>query len=98
MSTDPSRRLSPLRNTSQAGSVPELVAEQLAHFGIDEESEYGRALGRLAARLYESEPDLERLWQLTLASIGGLDRSDRIAWFNATKFLAFQFAKLLDLL
>jgi len=35
---------------------------------------------------------------VTLESIGDLDRSDRIAHFNAKKFLSFQFAKLLDML
>lgn len=44
------RRLSPQRNTTQARDTGELVAEQLAHFGIDAESEYGRTLGRPAER------------------------------------------------
>ena len=38
------------------------------------------------------------MWQITLSSIDALDRSDRIAYFNAKKFLSFQFAKLLDML
>ena len=92
------RRLSPLRNSTAAADVPQLVAEQLAHFGIDGASDFGRTLARIAERLYESTGDVERLWQLTLENIGTLDRSDRIAYFNAKKFLSFQFAKLLDML
>ena len=42
--------------------------------------------------------DLDRLWKLTIATIDSLDRSDRVAYFNAKKFLAFQIAKLLDTL
>jgi O-acetylhomoserine/O-acetylserine sulfhydrylase-like pyridoxal-dependent enzyme len=93
-----SRRLSPRRNSSTAADVPALVAEQLAHFGIDPASEFGQTLARIAGRLYENHGDIDRLWQITLTSIGELDRSDRIAHFNAKKFLSFQFAKLLDML
>ena len=52
----------------------------------------------MAERLYECQSDVDRLWQLTLAEIEHLDRSDRIALFNAKKFLSFQLAKLLDTL
>ncbi len=92
------RRLSPRRNTTRAASIEQLVAEQLEHFGIDEEGPYGRTLAQISRRLYESQEDVERLWRLTLESIHTLDRSDRIAYFNAKKFLSFQFAKLLDML
>ncbi len=92
------RRLSPRRNTTAASNVPELVAEQLAHFGIDGQSEFGATLARIAQRLYENYADIDRLWQITLESIATLDRADRIAYFNAKKFLSFQFAKLLDML
>lgn len=92
------RSLSPLRNTTQARSVPELVAEQLAHFGIDAETEFGRSLSRVTERLYLCQGDLDTLWRVTLDTIGTLDRSDRIAYFNAKKFLTFQLAKLLDTL
>src|SRR5947199_320001 len=92
------RRLSPLRNSTQAADVPGLVAEQLAHFGIDPSSPFGEALACVAARLYESHADVDRLWRATLAAMNGLDRSDRIAYFNAQKFLSFQLAKLLDTL
>jgi O-acetylhomoserine (thiol)-lyase len=92
------RRLSPRRNSTTATDVPGLVAEQLAHFGIDPSTDFGATLSRIAERLYECHGDLERLWQITLSSIATLDRSDRIAYFNAKKFLSFQFAKLLDML
>jgi O-acetylhomoserine/O-acetylserine sulfhydrylase-like pyridoxal-dependent enzyme len=92
------RRLSPLRKSTQAGDVTGLVSEQLAHFGIEGASPFGQALARCATRLYEAQADLETLWRVTQESISGLDRSDRIAWFNAKKFLSFQLAKLLDTL
>lgn len=90
------KRLSPRRNTSQANTVDGLVVEQLQHFGIDPQSEYGEAMAGIVQRMYEAQDDIERLWKVTLQSIGGLDPSDRIRWFNAKKFLSFQLAKLLD--
>ncbi|MCE9605000.1 MAG: PLP-dependent transferase [Planctomycetia bacterium] len=92
------RRLSPLRNSTKAHDLESLVDEQLGHFGIDPQTEYGAALSRVARRLYECESDLERLWQVTMSTLAKLDRSDGIAYFNAKKFLSFQLAKLLDTL
>ena len=92
------RELSPRRNSTEAGNVEELVAEQLAHFGIDAATKYGQTLARLAGRLYEAKADAAELWRVTQQSIDSLDRSDRIAYFNAKKFLSFQTAKLLDTL
>ena len=92
------RNLSPRRNTTEADNVDQLVAEQLVHFGIDPATDYGRALASIAHRLYEAGADADALWRLTQQSIGSLDRSDRIAYFNAKKFLSFQTAKLLDTL
>lgn len=96
--TFPARKLSPRRNSTTAADVPQLVAEQMTHFGIDPSTPFGQTLTRITHRLYESQEDIEQLWQITLRSITKLDRADRIAWFNALKFLSFQFAKLLDLL
>lgn len=90
------RKLSPKRRTTHAGDAAALVAEQLAHFQIDPRSEYGRALSAVVGRLYECGADLERLWRVTGETIDSLDRADRVAYFNAKKFLSFQIAKLLD--
>ena len=92
------RKLSPRRRTTAAGDADALVAEQLAHFRIDPRSDYGQALARVVRRLYDCGSDLERLWRVTAETIDSLDRSDRVAWFNAKKFLSFQIAKLLDTL
>ena len=92
------RRLSPRRRTTAAATPDALVAEQLAHFRIDPAGDYGRVLARVVGRLYECGADLDRLWRVTAESIDSLDRSDRVAWFNAKKFLSFQIAKLLDTL
>jgi O-acetylhomoserine (thiol)-lyase len=92
------RRLSPRRKTTAAHDVPGLAQEQLAHFGIDAASEFGQSLLRIVERLYETQYDLDRLWHETIASFDSLNRADRIARFNAKKFLSFQLAKLLDTL
>lgn len=90
------RRLSPRRNSTQATDIPALVAEQLAHFGIVADTPFGQKLARVATRLYEAHDDLDDLWRVTLETVDSLDRSDRVAYFNAKKFLSFQLAKLLD--
>ena len=92
------RKLSPLRNSTQAIDIAGLVREQLAHFGIDPATSFGQQVSAVAERLYASQADVEQLWRETLAEIEQLDRRDRIAWFNAKKFLTFQLAKLLDTL
>lgn len=90
------RKLSPRRNSTMAANADQLVAEQLAHFGLDASSDYGRTIASIARRLYETSGDIDQLWRITAESIQGLDRSNRIAYFNAKKFLTFQLAKLLD--
>jgi O-acetylhomoserine (thiol)-lyase len=92
------RELSPRRTTSKANSIEELVAEQLAHFSIDSKTELGAALGRLADHIYRANVELHQVWELTTCQLSSLDRRDRIAYFNAKKFLCFQLAKLLDTL
>jgi O-acetylhomoserine (thiol)-lyase len=92
------RELSPRRSTSIAQNIDALVVEQLAHFSIDANSEAGRTLARLAGHIYRANIDLHHLWDLTIRDLRSLDRRDRIAWFNAKKFLCFQLAKLLDTL
>ena len=92
------RSISPQRNTTGAENAEQLVDEQLVHFGIDPTTDYGRQLARITQSLYEAAADADALWRLTQQSIGNLDRSDRIAYFNAKKFLSFQTAKLLDTL
>src|SRR5260221_310621 len=92
------RNLSPLRRSTQAADAAALAAEQLAHFHIAADSEYGQTLSRIVRHLYAASGDLDHLWRITTEAIDSLDRSDRIAWFNAKKFLSFQIAKLLDTL
>ena len=94
--SDGMKRLSPRRHTTEAESVSELVDEQLRHFGIDPRSSYGVKMGRIARHLYYCQDDLESLWHEAVDSLARLDRSDRIARFNAKKFLSFQLAKILD--
>lgn len=92
------RALSPRRNTSLATTLDELVAEQMVHFGVDDGTPLGESVARVARQLYQTQTDLDQLWRSTLSSIATLDRADRIAHFNAKKFLSFQLAKLLDTL
>ena len=90
--------LSPKRNSSEASSIDELAQEQLAHFGIDAKSDYGQHLFEAAASLYKAQIDINSLWQVTSRTLENLDRKDKIAYFNAKKFLSFQIAKVLDTL
>ncbi|MBY0406313.1 MAG: PLP-dependent transferase, partial [Rickettsiales bacterium] len=91
------QKLSPLRSSTSATTPRALATEQLAHFGIDPKTEFGQALASISERLYHSSDDLEKLWALTMQAANTLPRADRIAHFNALKFLSFQLAKLLDM-
>lgn len=95
---DVMKRLSPKRNSSTATSAAELAAEQLEHFNIDASSEYGQTLLHVVQKMYESQSDVSKLWEVTLQSMQELDDGERIQWFNAKKFLSFQLAKILDTL
>ena len=90
--------LSPRRNTTQATSIEELVTEQLDHFGIVADSDYGKALSDTARSLYQAQADVMTLWDITNTSLASLNKEDRVAYFNAKKFLSFQIAKILDTL
>jgi len=89
-------QLSPLRNSSTETQPQSLAREQAEHFGIDTESRFGQSLIELAGNLYRANTSVHDLWEVTLAGLSELDRSDRIAWFNAKRFLSFQLAKILD--
>jgi O-acetylhomoserine/O-acetylserine sulfhydrylase-like pyridoxal-dependent enzyme len=91
-------QLSPLRNSTAAVNAVELVDEQLRHFGIDPQSAQGRALAGLVAHVGRANAAAHEVWELTNALLATLDRSDRIAWYNAKRFACFQIAKLLDTL
>jgi O-acetylhomoserine/O-acetylserine sulfhydrylase-like pyridoxal-dependent enzyme len=92
------RLLSPKRNTTKADSIEQLAQEQLAHFGISHQSEYGLALANAAEHLYHAQTDVNRLWQVTNETLEELGKEDKLAYFNAKKFLSFQIAKVLDTL
>jgi O-acetylhomoserine/O-acetylserine sulfhydrylase-like pyridoxal-dependent enzyme len=93
-----SRELSPLRKTTRATSVEALVDEQLRHFSLDPASPLGRELAALAGHVYRANESLHGLWDESVRQLARLDRRDRIAFFNAKRFLCFQLAKLLDTL
>ncbi|MDH5546178.1 MAG: PLP-dependent transferase [Gammaproteobacteria bacterium] len=90
------RSLSPRRKTTTATDIDGLAREQLAHFSIDPASQTGQALYQLAVNIYHANVNLHQLWESSIKEMSTLDRRDRIAWFNAKKFLCFQLAKLLD--
>jgi O-acetylhomoserine/O-acetylserine sulfhydrylase-like pyridoxal-dependent enzyme len=97
-SIERARELSPRRNTTTAGSIGALVEEQLRHFAIDPRTEFGQRLGALASNLYSANIAAHELWQIGLRELAGLDQRDRVARFNAKRFLCFQLAKILDTL
>ena len=92
------RLLSPRRKTTRATSLRKLALEQLQHFNLDPRSPVGRPLLALAEKLYASHGDVMDLWEATTRELARLPREDRLALFNAKKFLSFQLAKLLDTL
>jgi hypothetical protein len=92
------RELSPLRKTTTAASVEELVREQLAHFSLDPASPLGRELAEVATHVYRANQSMHGLWDATVERLASLDRRDRIAFWNAKRFLCFRLAKLLDTL
>jgi O-acetylhomoserine/O-acetylserine sulfhydrylase-like pyridoxal-dependent enzyme len=92
------RELSPRRNTTRAASIPELVDEQLRHFSIDPSSDFGRRMAEFTTHLYAGNTAAHGLWEVTLRELGSLDGQDRVARFNAKRFLCFQLAKILDTL
>ncbi|WP_104398786.1 trans-sulfuration enzyme family protein [Vibrio penaeicida] len=92
----PEKQLSPLRNSTSEDSAFALAIEQAEHFGIDVETDYGRTLVELATTLYNANSKTHDLWAITMDGLTELDKSDRIAWFNAKRFLSFQLAKILD--
>lgn len=91
-----STQLSPLRKTTKHEEAQALAIEQAQHFGIDPNSQYGAALVELATSLYQANNRTHDLWAITMEGLSELDKSDRIAWFNAKRFLSFQIAKILD--
>ena len=96
--TNQMKTLSPKRNTSDATTAAELTAEQLKHFHIEPDTEYGQTLSRVVERMYESQGDISHLWQLTLESMNSLDQNDRIhplmnVTFNFTRNLVALFAQ-----
>lgn len=92
------RILSPRRKTTRATTVHKLAVEQLVHFHLDPASPTGRPLLALAEKLYLAHGDVIELWDATTRELAVLPRQDRLALFNAKKFLTFQLAKLLDVL
>ena len=98
MEFDPRRQLSPLRNTTSSSGAGELALEQARHFGIDPETDFGRALIELAHNLYDVNIAAHDLGKITFDGLAHIDRTDRIAWFNAKRFISFQLAKVLDTL
>lgn len=90
------RELSPLRHTTDAGSAVDLAHEQAEHFGIDPTSAFGAQLMQLTTSLYTTNVAAHELWSITQSGLASLPRQDRIAWFNAKRFVSFQLAKILD--
>ena len=87
----PARLLSPRRKTTTATTLNALAIEQLQHFRIDPRSAVGQPLLRLAEKLYGSHGDIMELWGATTRELATLPRTDRLALFNAKKFLSFFF-------
>jgi O-acetylhomoserine (thiol)-lyase len=90
------KRLSPLRKTSTALDIHSLADEQLRHFSIEPDSETGVLLQKLIENIYTSQVELTSLWGHSMECLQHLDKSEKISFFNAKRFICFQLAKLLD--
>ncbi|MSQ97898.1 MAG: Cys/Met metabolism pyridoxal-phosphate-dependent enzyme [Xanthomonadales bacterium] len=90
------RALSPVRNTSQADSIEQLVAEQLEHFNIQADSEFGGQLAELTGNLFRCQGSVDQLWTIAQHEMRELRHEDKVTLFNARKFVSFQIAKILD--
>ena len=91
-------KLSPRRHSTAATTTSDLVTEQLRHFGVSPDSAHGQALAMLVSQLFATHGAAHELWNVSARVLADLDRSDRMAWFNAKRFVCFQLAKVLDTL
>ena len=70
-----------LRQRQQLGAIfvrlAQSVEEQLRHFSIDPQTDYGRRLGALASHLYAANVAAHELWQISLRE---LDINNIGAW------------------
>ncbi len=92
------REISPRRKSTSATSIDAMVGEQLAHFGIDPKSDFGKHLGSISSHVYHAHSDMKQMWATLSRELASLDRRDRAARFAAQKFLCFQLAKVMDTL
>lgn len=90
------KKLSPLRNSTGATSVKTLTREQLQHFNIDPGSDLGKQLEKVVSSLYEVGGNIQEMLPSMMEALKSMNRSDRIAFFNAKRFMCFQMAKCLD--
>ncbi|MEN0021140.1 MAG: Cys/Met metabolism pyridoxal-phosphate-dependent enzyme, partial [Planctomycetota bacterium] len=95
---DAARQISPRRHSTEASDLHGLVREQLEHFGVDPETNYGKRLADLAWHLYAGHADLQSMYQAALHELADLPRETRAQRFAAQKFLSYQLAKMLDTL
>ncbi|WP_237276489.1 aminotransferase class I/II-fold pyridoxal phosphate-dependent enzyme [Tenacibaculum ovolyticum] len=93
-----SKILSPKRNSTVCTTVEELATEQLAYFDIDANSAYGETLKKAAIDIYTAQADISKLQEITFDTVGKLDASEKVAYFNAKRFMSFQIAKVLETL
>ena len=93
-----SKILSPRRNSTNCTTIDGLATEQLAHFQIDPNSEYGKVLKKAATDIYTAQADIVTLGEITSNTIAQLDEKEKVAYFNAKRFLSFQVAKVLETL
>lgn len=103
MNTNPiprgnSSTISPVRHSTTAESLDELVKEQLLHYGLDPDTEFGQSVADVAKYIYGCHGSVNELWTFTQKAMSELKYEDKAALFNSKKFLSFQLAKVLDTL
>ncbi|NQY08508.1 MAG: hypothetical protein HRT71_03230 [Flavobacteriales bacterium] len=90
--------LFPKRNSTLCTSIEELATEQLAYFAIDPNSVYGEMLKKAVLDIYAAQSDISKLKEITNDTVGKLDAGEKVAYFNAKRFMSFQIAKVLETL
>ena len=91
--------LSPIRTDKAQDAAPEkLIREQLEYFGIDKGTELYDQFRPLLGNIYNSQTHIENIWSFATDYLLNADHKDKIALFNAKRFICFQLAKLLDTL
>ncbi|MCH6579052.1 MAG: PLP-dependent transferase [Nitrospinae bacterium] len=91
------RLLSPNRaDEPHYSDLENVIREQLEYFGIQKGTEVFDQIIPLLRNIYKAEDHIDHIWSFATDYLLYAKHKDKIALFNANKFICFQLAKLLD--